>query len=611
VKRQGSVKLLGVVVIWMIILGAIVVIYKIPGALDWLKDLVGGTEVTSLDTLEVPFILWGGDVATFHANGGLETKEDTIFQRLGLKAKLVRCDDFNEQVKNYLARKSHFLRGTFSMLGQASEKVSADPGARPVVFLQLTWSAGDYMVARSNCKTLADLKGKRIALQKYGPHVGMLDDILRTARIGWKEIDVVWTPDVSGPKGPAAELRNQPSVDACFAITPEMEELTGGKALTGTGAGKSVKDAHVLVSTVDMKRSIADVYACRKDFFDAHREWVEKFAAGYLKACEELMEMKKDYSPKNKEATPKYNAILALTQEIYGKEDIASVDVTDGLISDAVFVRLPGNRSFFTESSPDNFEGKQKAALDLAIALGDAKERHEFLKPAFDYEQLAKLGGLTTDLRAGPGRLDPGLVLPAGKDLESNTLFAFEIRFPNGITEFDVGRYGLDFQRAVEQASLFGRAIIAVRGHADLSGVLGTFVRAGQEKGLLKRTATQGKYLLQQADTVLDLGDTAKIERLVDSGEFESDQNRPRELLVSVRKLSQQRAEMARRALLEYARSKNYSLDENQIRAVGVGISDPVVPVPRSDEEYARNRRVEFRLLKTNESPLPGDKPDY
>ncbi len=26
------------------------------------------------DAVELPFIFWGGDVATFHANGGLETK---------------------------------------------------------------------------------------------------------------------------------------------------------------------------------------------------------------------------------------------------------------------------------------------------------------------------------------------------------------------------------------------------------------------------------------------------------------------------------------------------------------------------------------------------------
>src|SRR5437016_2822477 len=116
----------------MTILGVVVVVVKIPGALDWLNNLGGARDGAPSDLLDVPFILWGGDVATFHANGGLETKKDTLFQRHGLKLKLTRGDNFDEQVKNYLARKSYFLRGTFSMLGQASEKLSRDPGAQPV-----------------------------------------------------------------------------------------------------------------------------------------------------------------------------------------------------------------------------------------------------------------------------------------------------------------------------------------------------------------------------------------------------------------------------------------------------------------------------------------------
>src|SRR5437899_3302554 len=72
------------------------------------------------EVVEVPFILWGGDVATFHANGGLETRPGTLFHKHGLKLKLTRGDDFDKQVDAYLKNQSPFLRGTMSMLGQAS-----------------------------------------------------------------------------------------------------------------------------------------------------------------------------------------------------------------------------------------------------------------------------------------------------------------------------------------------------------------------------------------------------------------------------------------------------------------------------------------------------------
>ena len=36
-----------------------------------------------------------------------------------------------------------------------------------------------------------------------------------------------------------------------------------------------------------MSRSIADVYVCRKDYYDANRPTVTKFVSGYLQAVEE------------------------------------------------------------------------------------------------------------------------------------------------------------------------------------------------------------------------------------------------------------------------------------------------------------------------------------
>src|SRR5262249_8164033 len=205
---------------------------------------------------------------------------------------------------------------------------------RPVVFLQLTWSAGDHLVARAGLKTLDDLKGKKIALQKGGPHVGMLNDILRTAQFTWKDIDPVWTDDVTGDKGPAELFRKDPTIDGCFAITPDMTDLTGGLEQTGSGAGKTVKGAHVLVSTKQMLRSIADVYACRKDFYDKHKDTVEKFVTAYLKGTEELLAMKKEHKPGSPSA--RYKEELARTRQMFGK-DGADDDAAERVLSDAVF----------------------------------------------------------------------------------------------------------------------------------------------------------------------------------------------------------------------------------------------------------------------------------
>jgi ABC-type nitrate/sulfonate/bicarbonate transport system substrate-binding protein len=154
-----------------------------------------------------------------------------------------------------------------------------------------------------------------------------------------------------------------------------MQGLTGGLEERGTGVEGTVKTAHVLVSTVNMKRSIADVLAVRKDFFDANKAVVEKLAAGYLKGCDDLLQLKAK-AGKDKDAQAKYKAVLKLTQDIYGKETIRTEDDADGLISDAVFVGLPGNRAFFQEKGNlSGFDAKQKQALDLAVGEKYAEAR--------------------------------------------------------------------------------------------------------------------------------------------------------------------------------------------------------------------------------------------
>ena len=59
-------------------------------------------------------------------------------------------------------------------------------------------------------------------------------------------------------------------IDAVMAISPDALKLTSNGTV-GTGAEGSVKGARMLLSTKTASRIIADVYAVRKDYFDANR----------------------------------------------------------------------------------------------------------------------------------------------------------------------------------------------------------------------------------------------------------------------------------------------------------------------------------------------------
>jgi hypothetical protein len=571
--------------------------------------------VQAAPPLVVPYITWGGDVATFYANGGLETRPGTIFQKQGLNLRLTPGDDFIQQVRDYMAGKTPFLRGTFHMLGMASEAISADPRTKGVVILQMTWSAGDHMVARGALKTVKDLKGKTIVLQEGGPHVGMLDDVLKTAPLTWDDVKVVWAKDLTGsPDSPAEMFRKNAGVDACFVITPDMIGLTGGLQNTGSGAEGTVAGARVLVSTAELSRSIADVYACRKDFYDTHRDLVTKFVAGYLKACEEVVDLKKQYETAGSD---KYMELLKLTQSIYGKDVIPTLEEdAHGLLTDCSFVGYPGNVVFFTQKNNlSGFEAFQESALDLAVRRGYAGAKTGFFPSGLDYNSPAFTSYLTKTAVDRGERFRAEAVqkeieqLSAGGGLDDRTIVSFTISFEPNQVDFSVVQYGAEYQRVVEMANKYGNAVFAVRGHSDPTKTLLELVNAGMQKGVLKRSGSPGDYRYSFKGRPLDLKDTVELAQLVEAGEFDGVPGmNPRQTMQAALNLSRKRAEAVRNSLIQYAGQKGLTLDSSQIQPVGAGIREPFIAKPSNMAEAKQNMRVEFRLLRvTAEAATEGD----
>lgn len=600
-----------------LLLAGITTAYRATAQERPFAELVGAGPVGPMASpapLAVPYITWGGDMATFHANGGLTTRSGSLFARQGLNIRLAPGDDFLQQVRDYRAGKSPFLRGTFHMIGLASEVIGADPRTKGVVVLQMTWSAGDHLVTRGSVRNVADLRGKTLALQQGGPHVGMLDDILRSAQLTWNDIKVVWTKDLTGgADSPAEQFRKRSDIDGCFAITPDMVGLTGGLRVAGTGAEGTVKDAKVLVSTAELSRSIADVYVVRKDFYDAHKDLVTKFVAGYLKSCEEIIALRKEHETRPSAA---YRGLLQLTQDIYGKTVIPTLEDAAGLLADCSFVGYPGNVAFFTQSGNlSGFEAFNKGALDLATSRGFARERYALFPSGLDYKSSAFTDYLTKTTVERGERFRAEAVreeieaLSGGTALDDRTILAFTISFePNQMT-FSAEQYGAEFKRVLELADKFGNAVIAVRGHADPTKTLLDLVKAGMSRGVLKRSGTAGNYSYSLKGSPLDLSSTGPLASLIESGAFDgaADAN-PRETMQSALNLSRNRAEAVRDSIVEFAKTRGITLDRSQIQPVGVGIREPFIAKPTNMDDARKNMRVEFRVIRVPaEATQPAD----
>lgn len=580
------------------------------------SQLVGPVQVGSVEsgpnaaskTVQVPYIFWGGDIATFLANGDLKTKPGSGYQQMGLDMQLVPGDDFVGQVRNYVSGKSPMLRGTMHMIGLAGEVLGADPRTKPVIILQLSWSAGDHIVAKKGVKNLNELKGKKIACQQGGPHVGLLYDSLAAAGLNREDVEIVWTKDITGPDGPATAFKNDTSIDACCVVTPDMIGLTSGLDATGTGAEGTVEGAHVVNSTVQMSRSIADVYAVRRDWYDANKEWVQKFVAGHLKATEQLVAMRKAFGESGK-LGKEYEQILSMSQRIFGKEVLPTLEGdVHGLLLDCGFVGLPGQIAFFKQkSNASGFEEVMSRSINLATQWKYAKARAGFEPNDFDYKKLAELGGVqyvepTNVERFNPSAESAEMFL--GENLDANTIVSFSINFEPNEQTFSSDRYGAEFLRALKQASQFGNAAVVIRGHADPSKTLMDLIKAGTAKGIIQQNGTQGNYRYFMNGKTLDLSRTKEVVDMIKNGSFGGGSNDPAVTMQAALTLSLARAEAVKKSLEKYAKDSGITVDLSQIVPVGAGIMEPVIPKPRNIDEAKENMRVEFRIVKVNPEAL-------
>ena len=577
-------------------------------------ELVGPVQVGNVaagKTLQVPYITWGGDMVTFHANGGLKTDAKSIYGDLGLDLSLVPGDDFVAQVQRYLKGESPFLRGTYRMMGMASEVIAADPRTEGVMILQLTWSAGDHLVVRSGVKTINDLAGKTVVLQQGGPHVGMLDDVLRTAGLSWNDITVRWASDLTGTANSPAEIfRADSNIAACFVITPDMLGLTGGFDATGSGAEGTVNGGRVLVSTAELSRSIADVYVVRRDYYEANKDTVMRFVAGYLQSAEQVVALRKDYEGKD---SPAYEKLLKMGQDIYGKDVLPTIEEdAHGLMLDCTFPGYPGNVAFFTEANNLNgFAAFQESALELAVSRGYAGKAAPLAAHDLNYNdplfrsRLAHIEVTRGERFRAEAVMQEIESLSQGGEIDDQTIVSFTIYFDPNQQEFSIEKYREQYERVVRTASKFGGAVVAIRGHSDPTKTLFELVMAGMKKGVIKRSGQPGAYRYSLAGRPLDLNATQELVKLIQDGRFDGHpQHNPRETMQAATNLSRRRAEAVRDSIVQFAQGQNLHLDASQIQPVGVGIREPFISRPQNLDEARENMRVEFRLIRVQPEAL-------
>ncbi len=553
---------------WVIGLFAVVVMLQsASGApryveLKPLSQVVTNTPsaVQSGSPIRVPIITWGGDIATILANGNdIDTQSGSLFDRAGLSVRLLREDAFANQLGRYVSGESAFLRGTLGMITMAKEAVADDPSLEPVVVYQMTWSAGgDALVVKEGIRAAADLKGKTIAVQAYGPHVDYLIKILEDAGLGLDDVNVRWVPDLTGTDDSPMAALYEPDIDAAFVIIPDALALTSGGNI-GTGGEDSVKGARILLSTKTANRIISDVYAVRADYLQANRDQVQAFVTALLNAQNDARAIIRASGEEKQRLLSASGRILLDSEQ--------AISDAEGLFADCEFVGLDGNIKFFDDPSyPRRFEKLQQELAASYASLGLVTPGSSLSDAGWNFGALE--AAVDTQGAVERGRFDEGEVakLVTRKQqqgaLGEGELFSFEVFFKPNQKEFSPDLYKDAFDRVIELASTYGGAIITVEGHSDPMG----YLRKKQEGS---------------PNVVL-----GRIKQ-------------------SARNLSIGRAQAVRDNIIDYASGRSIALDPTQFAVVGHGIAQPASGVcgqdpcaPKTEQEWRSNMRVEFRILQ-------------
>ncbi len=238
-----------------------------------------------------------------------------------------------------------------------------DSRVMPRIYQQVDWSnGGDGIVVRENIKTVADLRGKTIALAQNSPSQYFALNMLIAGGIQPSEVQFVYTEDAFQA---AAAFNAQQSIAGAVSWAPDIYNL------------ESVRGNRMLVTTATANKLIADVWFARADFAKDHPGIVEGLVRGIFDAMIDLKD----------ESNRKHCAELMATGYNLPPSD------TLAMFGDAHSTNWAENYQFFVnQNNPANFERVWNQAYYLYRRIGAITHQPVPFDQVMDYSIIDKLG---------------------------------------------------------------------------------------------------------------------------------------------------------------------------------------------------------------------------
>jgi NitT/TauT family transport system substrate-binding protein len=414
------------------------------------KPLTGGSRLNR--PIRVAIVLWGGYAGGIVANGGMAANRESVFSKeFGVQVELLQIDDF---VKSRDAFRAGGDKGGVDIMWSTVDAYALEYGGliklNPKAIMQYDWSrGGDAIAVDASIKSVADLRGKRLACAQETPSHYFALYVLSQGGLSSKDVNWVFTDSAVE----AANVFKAGRVDAAVSWSPDVYV-----------AARERQGGHILASTKEASNLIADIFVARGDFVEKYPEDVRRFVGGWLRGVD-MVKQNPD------------RAALLLQKSLTG---VNTLEDAKGMLEDVKLPDFAENRAFFDpQGSLVNYNSIYQTAQGIWRKIGkisDVYQPHQTndtrfieaaaewfpnsttVKPEFEFKQPAK---------------------PAGAPILTKTV---SIYFPSGSSSLDENAQAVLETQVLDLAATFGSAYMRIAGNTDNVGSRDANVRLSRAR---------------------------------------------------------------------------------------------------------------------------------
>ena len=226
----------------------------------------------SKDAIKVGVVTWGGYAGGEYFNEGFKANTNSrYYKEYGFPVEFKILDDVPVSREAWKKDDVNLLWCTIDAL---PTEIGGLSDFDPVVVFQSDWSrGGDAIVVRRGINTVADLRGKKIAVAEMSPSHSFL----------------LWMLDAGGLKASDVELVKQASaIDAAQVFKSQQVDAAVVWSPDDQACIKTVPGSKILESTKSASNIIADAFIAKRSWAERNRDKLNKLYEGWMRGAAEI-----------------------------------------------------------------------------------------------------------------------------------------------------------------------------------------------------------------------------------------------------------------------------------------------------------------------------------